>query len=428
MSEDLSRRNFLKVAGATTAGVAIATTYSPFSYAANEKVKVASIGTGGQGSFHLRDGLSRASNVQIVAVCDVYEPHLEGGYQNAGGGKVKKYMDYREMLEKEKIDAVIISTPLNTHFQIAMDCLDADKFVFCEKTMCYSIEQCRNLVIKSHQKGKFLQVGHQRRYNPTYNHAAKLAREEGAIGRINHIDCQWHRNNDWRRPVSNRPLSPAEQKYIKDLERHLNWRLYKETSGGLMTELGTHQIDIASWFLDAMPSRVVGYGGIDYWRDGREVFDNVNVMYEYEITPKNRGYRSVQPRTEEQKKAGELDKPYTVRVVYSSLTANGMKGCSELVQGDDGTFYMTETGSLFYPEPTSKVKWAAEGKKDEAEENAIVITSGGSLGLSNKARKNSDPITINRRHTQGQRHGRAASGHMRPFGQYRHAGTQRGRH
>lgn len=393
VSEGITRRNFMKTAGAT-AGVAVATGYSPFSYAANEKVRVASIGTGGMGSQHLRDGLGRAHNIKIVAVCDVYIPHLAGGYKNAGGGDVKMYMDYREMLDKEELDAVVIATPLHTHYAITMDCLDAGKYCFTEKTMCHEIECCRDVVIKAREVGRFVQVGHQRRYNPTYNHAIKLAHDEGVLGRINHIDAQWHRNNAWRRPVSKRPLTAEEKKYIKDLERHINWRLYNESSGGLMTELATHQLDIANWFLDAMPTRVFGYGGIDYWRDGRDVFDNVNLVYEYEITPENRGFREIEPRIEAQRDYGRCNEPYKVRVCYSSICGNAVKGATELIQGDQGSFELTELGSLFYTEAYSKVKWADKAQRDEASENAIIITSGGTLSLSNQKRKDAKPVVV----------------------------------
>ncbi len=392
----VSRRGFMASAGAA-AGVAVATTYSPFSYAKNEKVMIGAIGTGGQGSFHVRDGLSRAKNIQIKAICDVYTPHRTGGLKAAGNDpSVGEYVEYKEMLQKEDIDAVMIATPLHTHHQIAMDCLDAGKYVFCEKTMCYEIEHCRDLVKKVHETGKFLQVGHQRRYNPTYNHALKLAWKENVIGRINHIDAQWHRNNDWRRPVDTTyQLSEVEKKYIKDLERHINWRLYRASSGGLMTELATHALDIVNWFLDANPTKVVGFGGLDYWHDGREVFDNINVTYEYEIGKESGAFKAIEPRTKLQNDyKDELQKPYTVRVVYSSITGNGQRGASEWIQGDEGTMKLTELGSLYYREPGTRVKWAEKGEKDAAAANAIKITSGASLGLSNKAQDNADPLVV----------------------------------
>ncbi len=417
MSTDVSRRNFIRTAGVAT-GVAIAAGRAPFSYAQNSKVRVGCIGTGGQGSLHLYDGLYGAKDAVIVAVCDCYGPHQKAGAMLAQlsngdvevlpgmaltdaqkakgklGFKPNRYYDYKEMLEKEELDAVVIATPLMTHYQIAMDALDAGCHVFCEKTMCHDIECARNVVTKCHDTGKFVQVGHQRRYNPMYNKALMMARGEDILGRVNHIDCQWHRNNDWRRPYNkNHKLNSTEQKYIKDLGKHLNWRLYRDSSGGLMTELATHQLDIASWFLDAVPKRVYGYGGIDYWRDDREVFDNVNLVYEFEVTPESRGYMPIKRRNDYQD-ATAINSAYTVRVVYSSITANAKKGCSELIQGDKGSFELTEKGSYFFVEPTAEVAWASGSSGSSASENASVITSGGTLKLSNEAQKQGEPITV----------------------------------
>src|SRR5262249_46447896 len=116
------------------------------------------------------------------------------------------YLDYREMLAKEKdnIDAVLIATPFKTHYQIVMDCLDAGKQVFCEKTMAHSVDCCRKIVEKCHSTGKFVQVGHQRRYNPEYIHAVQDY-ASGRAGRVQYIEGQWHRYGDWRRP---NPMMP----------------------------------------------------------------------------------------------------------------------------------------------------------------------------------------------------------------------------
>ena len=225
MSDDLTRRDFIKVAGTTAAGVAIATSYSPFSYAANEKVRVACIGTGGQGGFHIDNGLTPCPEIDIVAVCDVYKPHLNAAFKRAGGedGKdIKKYMDYKKLLDEVEFDAVVIATPLYAHHHIAIDCLDAGKHVFCEKTMAYDIDQCRDIVKKVQETGQVFQVGHQRRYNPEYNKAVWLARgsDEGrsVTGRINHVSAQWHRNNDWRRFVPKDYVLSKEEK---------QWRIFR---------------------------------------------------------------------------------------------------------------------------------------------------------------------------------------------------------
>lgn len=418
MSDKVNRRNFMKTAGLATGVMAVAS-HIPFSYAQNSKVNVGCIGTGGQGSFHVRDGLSGATDIQIVAVTDVYGPHQKLGVQLArisnakiyldpgqqltdaqkqkaiAAYKPQSYYDYRKMLESEQLDAVIISTPLYTHYQIVMDALDAGKFVFCEKTMCYDIEQARDIVMKCHEKNLFVQVGHQRRYNPLYNKALMMVRQEGVIGRLNHIDAQWHRNNDWRRPINtDHVITPEEAPFIQDLERHMNWRLYQEHSRGLMTELATHQLDIAAWFLDCLPKRVYGCGGLDYWRDGREIDDNVNLIYEFEVDQNSRGYYAINARSSYQDKAA-INQSYGVRLMYSSITANAKKGCSELIQGDEGTLELTEEGSFYYQEPTSKVSWGGQGSgTPTAEQAATVVTSGGTLQLSNKAQQEGKPITV----------------------------------
>ena len=92
----------------------------------------------------------------------------------------------------------------------------------------------------------------------------------GQLGNITQIRAYWHRNNDWRRTVP----SP-------ELEKKINWRLYKEFSCGLMTELASHQIQVANWALGEFPDKIMGAGSINYWKDGREVHDNVNLVYTY---------------------------------------------------------------------------------------------------------------------------------------------------
>ena len=358
-----------------------------------------------------------ATDLEIRAICDVYEPHqksaatyarvsnagvevMPGGLTSAQKKRVlaayapATYYDYREMLEKEKLDAVVVATPLYAHFQPTMDALDAGCHVFCEKTMCYSVDQARQIVQKCHDKDRFVQVGHQRRYNPLYNKAAMMIRE-GTIGRLVHVDAQWHRNNDWRRPWDKSyKLNPEESKYIQDLGKHLNWRLYNDTSHGLMTELATHQLDVGSWFLDTMPVRVCGIWGREYWRDGRECEDEVNLVFDYEVSKESRGFSYIQARNAYQDKEA-INSTYNVRFCYSSITSNAKKGCSELFEGDKGTIELTETGGSMFEEPTASVKWGSGGSTGGgAEASAKVITSGGTLSLSNKEVTAGEPITV----------------------------------
>src|SRR5262249_40922170 len=148
-------------------------------------------------------------------------------------------------------------------------------------------------------------------------------------------------------------------------ERRLNWRLYRDSSDGLMSELGSHQLDVADWLLGTTPRRVVASGGIDYWRDGREVFGNLFCIFAY------------QPPTP----PGER---YTVRVPYSSLCNNAYEGASELIMGTRGSLYLTtEEGPLFRELPGPEIEWAAsshgngnDSAREKAERDAAIIAAG----------------------------------------------------
>jgi predicted dehydrogenase len=114
-----------------------------------------------------------------------------------------------------------------------------------------------------------LQTGLQRRYSPFYQ-AARAMVKKGLIGDVTHIRAQWHRNGSGRRPVAD-----------PRLDRQINWRFYREYTGGLTAELASHQIDVADWFFGATPEFVCGIGGIDYWRDGRTTYDNIQMLFQY---------------------------------------------------------------------------------------------------------------------------------------------------
>jgi predicted dehydrogenase len=243
---------------------------------AESPVRVAVVGTGARGSDLIRS-LNTIERAKIVAVCDDYPPHLEQGVKYAGP-EARGCDDYSQMLREIKPEAVVVATPLYRHFAMCMEALDAGCAVFCEKTMCHTVEQARDLVQAVEKAGAVFQVGLQRRANAIYAQAQAMV-ETGMLGQITAIKCQWHRNNNWRRPV---PVKRDHPQW-RELEQRLNWRLYWEYSQGLMTELASHQLDVANRLLNTMPKRVIGSGGIDYWRDGREVFDNVFCVYEYEL-------------------------------------------------------------------------------------------------------------------------------------------------
>lgn len=348
----MNRREFIEQSTVfTLAGMAL-----PLSgFTQETPLRVAVVGTGGRGTDLIRK-LSTIDQALIVGVCDDYSPHLEKG-REAAGPETKAFSSFTEMLKQTQAEAVVIATPLYLHYDMCMEALQAGCAVFCEKTMCYSIEQAHSLAKEVRKRKAIFQVGLQRRANPIYRQAHSMVKS-GMLGQIVAIKCQWHRNNDWRRPV---PVKKHEPDWEK-LERRLNWRLYLPYSRGLMTELASHQMDVVNWMLGTTPKQVMGSGSTDYWRDGREVLDNLFCIYDYELT-----------NTE--------GNPYTLRATYSSLQANAYEGASELIMGSKGTLYLTSKKGLFYAEPSAaKVDWEKEGKDNSYAE---VITAGKTLKLSN---------------------------------------------
>ncbi len=332
-------------------------------------VRVAVVGTGGRGSDLIRK-LTTIERAAIVAVCDDYAPHLERGVKYAGAD-VRGFDNYSRMLREMKPQAVVVATPLYLHFPMCREALDAGCAVFCEKTMCHTVEEARELAEAVEKSGVIFQVGLQRRANAIYAQAQAMV-ETGMLGQITAIKCQWHRNNNWRRPV---PVGRNDARW-SELEHRLNWRLYWDYSQGLMTELASHQLDVANRLLGAMPKRVIGSGGIDYWRDGREVFDNIFCIYEYELP------QPQLPQVRNQPQAASLsNEPYTVRVTYSSLQNNAYEGASELVMGTRGTLFLTQKKGLFYREVgVDDPGWSQDGR---VERDASIITSGKTLKMSN---------------------------------------------
>jgi predicted dehydrogenase len=345
-SFDLSRRSFLDrvLAATAAAGVAGAAPWAvtaanaasagPAASSAGDRVRLGVIGTGDRGRALMRN-IAKTRNCTVAAVCDVYAPNLAKGREIAGAS-VPAFADHRAMLDAGGLDAVVIATPLNLHARHTIDGFDAGLHVWCEKAMARTIADCGTMVSKSKAAGKVLQIGHQRMFHPTYLNALKRVKA-GEIGTVTQIRASWHRNNSWRRKV------PAGAD-----DRHINWRLYRDSSAGLMTELATHQLQVGNWFLDAVPTRVIGSGSICFWKDGREVYDHVALIYEYS------GGR---------------------KLIYTSLLNNARYGCEEQIQGSTGTIE-PELGRI-YAEVPPKVLALQRMRQDVARGHKRTVPIGG---------------------------------------------------
>jgi predicted dehydrogenase len=268
-SSDLSRRDVLKTAGAVTAVAAASRAAKPgiqTTRAASDQVAYGMIGTGSRGQY-LLNHLTKIDNGRCVALCDIYEPNLNKGIK-AIGTNPKGYKDYRELLARQDIEAVLIATPLYQHFPVTRDALLAGKHVFCEKSLVFTPEEVHALrkLAAEHSK-QILQVGLQRRYSQFYQTAKQMI-DKGMLGKVTHVNAQWNRNPGWR-------MNPDAR------GKESVWRLYREYSGGLTAELASHQIDVADWIFGSSPEFVTGVGGNEFINDGRTVYDNIQLIFRY---------------------------------------------------------------------------------------------------------------------------------------------------
>jgi predicted dehydrogenase len=311
----MNRRIFLKSTGL----VATTALFSNSIFAAKnfegKKIRVGIIGCGDRGVGIIKVLRQIPELYEVVAICDVLEFRMQGAYKAAGINDLKSYKDYRGLLNNKKVDAVVIATPLNVHYEIANNALKADKHVYLEKTMTYNTEQAFDLIdTKSKYPNKVLQVGHQYRSSPLYYRVKEMI-AEGYLGKVTQIDCRWDRNGSWRRSLPD-----------PSLERQINWRMYKEYSGGLAAELLSHQIDFINWAFNTQPDQIYATGGVDFYKDGRETFDNIQATLRYS-------------------KEGMIGN-------FGATCSNKRDGFLFKIKGSKGTVSLLMHEGRFYPEDT----------------------------------------------------------------------------
>jgi predicted dehydrogenase len=341
------------MAGAAGAAVAAATvTGAPWIQkvkAANSQVQYAMIGTGSRGSYLLKH-LTKIDGGRCVAVCDVDDTALQRGAETIGTNP-QKFKDYRQVLSKSDIDAVFVVTPLFMHYPVTKDALEAGKHVFCEKSLVFKPEEVHGLrAVAGARPKQILQTGLQRRYSKYYD-AVRQMIDKKVLGDVKHIQTQWHRNPGWT--MKGDP--------VKD--RMKNWRLFREYSGGTVAELASHQIDIADWMFGATPEMVMGLGGLDTLKDGRDIYDNVQLIFRY---------------------------PGGKKLTFTSICTNShlplfggtRTEMGELIMGTEGAVHITvgddnkPCTAIWYPEPP-KPKATGEKKENWKAGATMVSVAGG---------------------------------------------------
>ena len=286
----LSRRGFLTSAALGAAGVAAlpATSWARV-IGANDRVRLGVIGTGSRGTG-VMGTFQKQPGVEVVALSDVYDEHLNKALA-AAGGKAKTYPNYLRLLDSRDIDAVLIATPDHWHATMAINAARAGKDIYIEKPLTHDIEEGYAIARAVRDNNRIMQVGLQQRSGSHYIRAKQEYFDSGKIGKVSYVRTVWHGNQfhlrqpnftakpagldweSWLGPAGTRPFN-AHQFY--------NWRSYFDFGGGTITDLFNHWIDVAHWFMgDDLPTSGTAIGGIYHYPDGRTAPDTVNVLLEY---------------------------------------------------------------------------------------------------------------------------------------------------
>ncbi len=327
--------------------------------AAGKTINVAIVGAGVQGRILLRDALD-IPGVRFVAACDIwsysqtYAKNMIYKYNRKVHGLKDKpavFTDYKELLAKKselKLDAIINATPDCWHAPITIAALEAGLHVYCEKEMAPTIEKSREMVVAATKSGKCCQIGHQRRSNPDYRVTMDVIRNTDLVGTIKTCYGQWNRQSGEKLTWNERyAMTPEDLKKwgFDNMDHFKNWRWFKKYSAGPIADLGSHQIDIFDWFLDAHAAELQANGTDDYYKD-RAWYENVQCLYKYHTAKGD------------------------AMAFYQVQNTNNYGDYFERFMGDKGTMVISENRNKCYyiPQPTTTLpEWMVKADKVQTE-------------------------------------------------------------
>ncbi|MBL7737158.1 MAG: Gfo/Idh/MocA family oxidoreductase [Chitinophagaceae bacterium] len=269
-------------------------TRNPLRYAANDHIQIAVIGAGGMGSADTNTAIT-VPGVKLVAACDLYDGRLEEA-KKKWGKDIYTTRDYREIIERKDIDAVIIATPDHWHKDISVAAMNKGKSVYCEKPMVHDISEGPAVVAAQQKNNVVYQVGSQG-VSSLGNEKAKELLKDGAIGKLNYAEGFWARMSPfgaWQYPIPE-DASPSTvdwnafisntTKRAFDPVRFFRWRNYRDYGTGVSGDLFVHLFSSLHFITNSMgPNKIMATGGLRYWKDGREVPDILLGMFDYPET------------------------------------------------------------------------------------------------------------------------------------------------
>jgi predicted dehydrogenase len=283
-----TRRRFLKGAAAG-AGLAAFGGLTPGSVlGANDRVRMGLIGCGERGSYVI--SLFRKNpEVQVVAVCDVYEPRRLK-QQHLSSPQATAHLDYHEVLDRKDIDAVLIATPDHWHKQVLIDAVRAGKDAYCEKPIMHSIEEGVEMVKAVKESDRVVQTGTQQRSWPHWILGKQLV-DDGMLGDVTFVHTYWYQDYvansgwmakhlvntaelNWKMWLGDAPMQPFTQ------EKYAHWRFFWDFGGGILTDLFTHWIDAIQWYMGQTAPLTATTTG-DLYVMKWECPDTITAVYEY---------------------------------------------------------------------------------------------------------------------------------------------------
>jgi len=325
----ISRRQLLASSVAVPTAAAL---YWGYGELEGDPVRVGVIGTGNQGRALIRS--MNPDYHKVVAFSDIRPSNQVWARKDlkdkfgTDARNIPLHVDYHDLLADDNVEMVVIALPLHLHSKVTIEALEAGKHVLCEKLMAKTVTECKEMVRAADKTGKKLAIGHQRHYSYLYANCHSIIEQGDIMGDIRHIRAYWHRNqtnmgapnavtgkyDSWHPPIPEQDRGvPYDEYGYNSLEELIRWRLSGRTGGGLMVELGSHQLDAVSIFLGKkLPVAVQGTGVTSFFKDGRDVFDHIFLTYEF-------------------------PEPEKVVVTYSSICTNMFEGYGEQVMGTRAT-------------------------------------------------------------------------------------------
>jgi predicted dehydrogenase len=380
---DLTRREFLKVAGTGLAGAAIASDASSYAsiVGANDRVRVGVVGF----SDRFRQALvpafmthAKEMNFEFVAVSDIWKHRREEGVAHLGklaGREITAARNNDELYDRKDVDAVIVATADFQHAQHGVQAVKAGRDAYVEKPMANTMSDARDILAAVHSTGKIVQIGTQRRSARNYQRAYEFI-QSGAFGDIVSVEMTWNVNQpgrwrrpklvetlrqedtDWKRFLVNRPQAEF------DPRKYLEFRLFWPYSSGIPDQWLVHQIDTVHWFTGLpRPRSVVANGGIYCWHDGRKNWDTMTAVFDYgPLNDTSKGFQ----------------------VVYSSRQTNSAGDVKELYYSNGGTLDLDK--NVISPTGGLEDKYAKEmDMKPNLLAQRSVVEAGGGIDTAGSA-------------------------------------------